>query len=40
MRADIRLAEDQLLADLAKQDRAGFLTALKVLNRPGKDQTQ
>jgi hypothetical protein len=33
VRADIRAAEETLLADLAKEDRAGFLTALDQLDR-------
>ena len=38
VQADIRVAEEALLAELAKEDRAGFLTALDVLNRPANDQ--
>jgi len=38
VRADIRVAEEHLLADLAKDDRAGFLTALEVLHRSAADQ--
>jgi DNA-binding MarR family transcriptional regulator len=33
VQADIRVAEEHLLADLAKEDRTGFLTALEVLHR-------
>ena len=33
VRADIRAAEEALLADVAKQDRAGFLAALETLGR-------
>ncbi len=40
VQADIRVAEEHLLADLTEQDRAGFLTALKALNRPAKDGPQ
>jgi DNA-binding MarR family transcriptional regulator len=37
VQADIRVAEEALLAELGKEDRAGFLTALEVLNRPAND---
>ncbi|MEV6846656.1 MarR family transcriptional regulator [Actinoplanes sp. NPDC051411] len=33
VRADIRAAEEALLADLPKEDRASFLTALEALSR-------
>ena len=35
VRADIRAAEEALLAGLADEDRAGFLTALELLHQPG-----
>jgi len=35
VRADIRGAEDILLADVAEHDRSGFLAALQALDRPG-----
>ncbi|HEY0531404.1 MAG TPA: MarR family transcriptional regulator [Actinoplanes sp.] len=35
VRADIRAAEEALLADLAKEDRAAFLTALEALSQVG-----
>src|SRR3954462_5997790 len=36
VRADIRAAEETLLADLAKEDRAGFLAALDLLDQTGR----
>jgi DNA-binding MarR family transcriptional regulator len=33
VRADIRAAEEALLADLAEEERAGFLTALEALSQ-------
>jgi DNA-binding MarR family transcriptional regulator len=35
VQADIRAAEEDLLAGLADEDRAGFLTALELLDQPG-----
>jgi DNA-binding MarR family transcriptional regulator len=34
VRADIRAAEEALLADVAKEDRPGFLAALQALDQP------
>ena len=34
VRADIRAAEEAVLADAAEQDRPGFLAALEALSRP------
>jgi DNA-binding MarR family transcriptional regulator len=40
VQADIRVAEETLLAELAKEDRAGFLAALQVLHRSAKGEAQ
>ncbi len=40
VRADIRAAEDTLLAGVAEQDRSGFLAVLQALDRPGPQTDQ